>query len=368
MPTTHEVRDAESRCYCDSCKARRSEPHALKRGTVHGWNYSPSRFIERRIKGDAFPYVIGVELETVEWRVPNGYPLANDMAVDLRRPKNLWYAKYDGSVSGPEFVSHPATLTFWKAQEAKLSEMFSLLVHAGYRSHQGGQAGMHVNISKTAFTNDRHLHRFLTFLWGNIEWVTEVTQRTKSQLERWATPYAYSPATAAAMMGTRSRWSGSPTGKYSLVNAPSGQDRFEFRGPRGTLRIDRFYKNLEFPAALIAYCRSDEAPDLHPEVFTDWVQQRREVYTHFSNFLSEKSRSLRVFGLDAVRVEQTGYQPGTLLDGQGARATTIITDDSDTSCECEWCIGQQVDDDVSFATIAAPSLTVPFTNVVYDEF
>jgi hypothetical protein len=194
--------DKETECPCAACKARRSDYDSDNvSGVVHAWDYTPRRWSTKRVRGDSFPYAMGVELETSVGRTNEG-PLWQETAVGLRRPKTLWFAKYDSSVGGPEFVSHPATLTYWKAKAKELQEMFSLLIHAGYRSHNGGEAGMHINIDKTAFSDARHLHRFLTFLYANENWVLAVSQRSSNQLEQWARQRPYTLSTAERMLGS----------------------------------------------------------------------------------------------------------------------------------------------------------------------
>ena len=45
-----------------------------------------------------------------------------------------------------------------------------MLTHASFTSHNGAQAGMHINISRDAFSSPEHLHRFLTLLTIRPDW------------------------------------------------------------------------------------------------------------------------------------------------------------------------------------------------------
>lgn len=313
-----ELAKHETECSCDACKANRGDKHGIIAAPVRNYTFRPRRWKRLSLKDDTFPYYFGVELETSV--NPNTSDvLWQDRAVGLRRPKSLWFAKYDASVSGPEFVSHPATLSYWHDKAAELTEMFRLLVHGGYRSHNGMQAGMHVNISKDAFADAKHLHRFLTFLYVNQSWALEVSQRTAGQASEWACQREYSLQYAEEML---SRHTYGPVGKYSVVYSPDYSDRLEFRLPRGTLRLDRFYKNLEWTAALIAYTRHNDYA-VHNELgarnFTSWVFTFPTIYENLVSFLTEKDSGLQ-YAMErdergrTTRMADCGYDPAAQGD------------------------------------------------------
>jgi hypothetical protein len=276
---------SESDCYCEPCKAKRYERNSLTSSAIRSYSYTPaSGWLPHSLPNDPFPYHMGVELETSVNDDGERY-IDGRLAASLRRPKTMWVPKHDGSVTGPEFASHPATLTYWQSKQSDLDEMFRLLIHAGYRSHNGGRAGMHVNISKTAFDGDAHLHRFLTFLWANREWALVVSQRRESHADRWAQFRPYGLYDAGAMLGTRTH-----THKYSVVHAPYGQGRLEFRLPRGTLRSDRFMKNLQWTAAMIAWTRA-AGMSWGAASFMEWVASR-DLYENLDNFIRENSERI----------------------------------------------------------------------------
>lgn len=310
----------ETACYCEVCKLNRGEKNDIRPAPVHNYSYKPREWRKLSLPHDEFPYHMGVELET-STNPRSESVLWQESAVGLRRPKSLWFAKYDASVTGPEFVSHPATLPYWHDKAAELTEMFQLLIHAGYRSHNGGQAGMHVNISKSAFADIQHLHRFLTFLYVNMEWSLVMSQRTDGQASEWAAMRPYTLDLADRMLGYRY----SPTGKYSVVHAPDYTDRLEFRLPRGTLRLDRFYKNLEWTAALIAFTRLNDYAahnELYPTAFTSWVFDFPMVYENLRMFLLEKDRDLRYaadtgMSIRHDRMEACAYDPEAQGDVYG---------------------------------------------------
>ena len=275
----------ETLCYCESCKAKRYETNDLTYRRVHNYSYTPRAWRMHKSTNDKFPYFMGVELETTAYHRDH---LDNGFAVDMRRPKQFWLAKRDGSVTGPEFASHPATLTWWHENEGNLAEMFKMLTHAGFTSHNGGQAGMHVNISRDAFSNAEHLYRFMHLVTMRPDWSITMAQRTLDKANSWAKIYDYSMDTCISATSGYRRYL---TNKYSVVNILS--NRYEFRLPRGTLRLDRFLKNLEWTAAMVGFTRqNEEVADVNPAEFMDWITNFPTVYANLNSFVEEKKARL----------------------------------------------------------------------------
>lgn len=293
-------------CPCDACKVIRADPtHKLKASTIHQWNFAPTNWQLRDLRNDPYKYFLGVELETDNYSVAgrNGYgdrdvrysQVANQIAADMRRPKTFWIPKYDGSISGPEFVSHPATLTYWRSKERQVAQMFQMLVHAGFRSYDNDKCGMHVNISRTAIADRDHFYRLLTLLHVSKKWSVRMAQRTLASADSWASFRYGETADARIEVCDRifSGFNGAATGstgeKYLVLNAPGREPRFEFRLPRGTLRIDRFFKNLEWTVAMIEFTRDARLMDCHPDNFSAWVEKRRIQYPYLAAFLRERA-------------------------------------------------------------------------------
>ena len=71
------------------------------------------------------------------------------------KDKQVFYAKEDGSLgNGAEFVSHPMTLNYIMKNKNKFKECCDLLRNNDFRSHDGGNCGIHIHISKNAFGNN----------------------------------------------------------------------------------------------------------------------------------------------------------------------------------------------------------------------
>ena len=221
-------------------------------------------------------------------------------AVSVAGPRGLWWPKHDGSVSGPEFASQPGTLAYWRHQAPALERMFTSLVHGGMRSHDGDTCGLHVNIGSNAFgpvgylatTEQRqqaadHLYRLATLLTVNKRWSVRMSQRTNDSTH-WARFDALQNERTRRMWANQwgqYGYSGA-VDRYAVLNA-GNEGRVEFRLPRGTLRVDRFYSKLEWTAAMVEFTRDpDNEPT--PAAFTSWVRERPNEYPYLLGYMTER--------------------------------------------------------------------------------
>lgn len=299
--TTEEEFTKSDNCPCASCQITKGEI-GLTPTEIRHYSYEPpGGWVEFRTRNDLSTYALGVELETTN---KDGL-VSGEIVSSLRRPQEFWVPKADSSVTGPELVSYPATLSWWREHEADLREMFQNLLHAGFRSHDGGAAGMHVNISRAAFDNWRHLYRFMVLLHADPQWTLRMSQRTKNSLDyfsnlTWrerprlgiARDYVGSTALkmgdrAVAVYASSKFNVPMAHGRHTAFNVP-GDGRYEFRVPRGSLRIDRFFKNLEWTVGMIEFTRKCHATYARPKKFMEYVRNNRDKYPYLANFLDEK--------------------------------------------------------------------------------
>lgn len=337
--TYDEPRHTPSSCICDSCKLKRfGGASKIKWAVIDNWDVRQKlRF--HAVEDDKFDYFLGIELETDNRR----YEVDANFAADMKRPyDDFWLAKSDSSVSGPEFASQPGTLAYWRSIKDELAEMFSLLLHAGYTSHNGAHCGMHVNISKNAFESPRHFYRFLTLLHISPRWSIKMSQRVLHQVTEYShIGGGYRGTNFIGQASLKVTAAGYKTEKYVALNQPEGmeyyqsrldlttplrydeygypirrsrvdyqdaegrpaakrfnkreqkkrmQERLEFRLPRGTLRVDRFFKNLEWTVAMIEYARTHGVAECRPQPFMRWVVlDNLTEYPNLANFIVEKN-------------------------------------------------------------------------------
>jgi len=298
-------------CKCESCKRTRNEPHKISYGLIHEYSeaprggWSPRMTLHESLNGIPNDLLLGVELET---HIPydQSTTATVEEAASMKRPASLWLPKHDSSVSGPEFASQPASLAYWQAIRPALEEMFTMLLHAGIRSHEGDTCGMHVNISTKTFGTREHLIRFANLIHVNKRWTRRMSQRTLDSSQHWAKL----DGTVLTQTDTLENWAqgiidygAAGNDRYMALNALNA-NRVEFRLPRGTLRLDRFYKNLEWTAAMVEYSRDGEDESgkvkaMVPASFMRWTLANRESYPDFANYIEEKFAASVAVG-DAV--------------------------------------------------------------------
>lgn len=351
-PTTEDAMapEAHHNCMCEACKFRKFGNSSLGHVLIDSAYSTPDGGWQPRGEGN---YFLGVELETT-WADGSGRSIHPNMAAAMARPDDgFWFPKSDSSVSGPEFASHPATLEEWVEMKPDMDEMFQMLLHGGYRSHDGGQAGMHISFSRTAITNSRHLYRLLSLIHRNPEFMVKLSQRSWEHVNSWAKLSTYADREAregycdtvmpkpvskrrrcrisrtSPLVGEYDRTRGYAwclthrtyvvpraftrepgrecnavvsgydnvepergiSDRYVALNAPQGDhdpssERFEFRLPRGTLRLDRFYKNLEWVVAMIEFTR--ESKNTSSVVFARYVEKHATEFPNLLAFMGEK--------------------------------------------------------------------------------
>jgi hypothetical protein len=216
--------------------------------------------------------------------------MSGDEAVSMAAPRSLWHAKSDSSVTGPEFASHPATLAYWQSQYPAIASMFQSLLHGGMRSHDGDTCGLHVNIGTASFGgNEGHLYRFATLVHASPKWAMRMSQRTAESSSHWAQFTLKDEAKRRLWARQVARYGYcSEFDRYSVLNAQNEQ-RIEFRLPRGTLRVDRFYAKLEWTASMVEYTR-DETNEPTVASYMAWVIRGNE-YPALSAYLTERFAS-----------------------------------------------------------------------------
>jgi hypothetical protein len=327
-------------CECETCKRKAGLPNRLAPGMIHSYSSMPrSGWVPRRVgEADATAPTFGVELETdvpeyqcsdlpnrptipyLAWDATPAHineraaaerayyawsdrndahhrrnrdrwvadgNMTGEEAVSVAEPRGMWHPKHDGSVTGPEFASQPATLAYWRAQRPALASMFRALLHGGMRSHDGDRCGFHVNIGTDAFADASHLERFMALVAHNARWTTRMSQRTHASQRTWA---SYDGIATAAQRSSIARdvfaYGYRSVSHSSAVNT-SHSGRIEFRVPRGSLRLDRFYAKLEWVASMVEFTR-DSANATTPHAYMAWVDADPTAYPAVLAYMRER--------------------------------------------------------------------------------
>jgi hypothetical protein len=220
---------------------------------------------------DGEAVALGVELE-MEGARNGGHHLSAALG---GRTGERHILKHDGSLSdGVELVTLPYTL----ADHRALFDWNGLLAaarSAGAKSHNTSTCGMHVHINRKALT-PLQLGKMLVLVNhpANTHYIKQIAQRDPS---RWA---AFKKKKLTDGEKARSE------NRYEAINV--GPRTAEIRIFRGNLRLDRVMKNLEFCAALVAYCAQAGTNRLRWHYFADWVAAHAVNYPELHKFIAEQ--------------------------------------------------------------------------------
>ncbi len=199
--------------------------------------------------------------------------------------------KYDGSVSGAEFVTQPATVM---AHRRNLPRLLAYLRTQGFTG--GRDAGLHVHARRHDGNGELFSRKLAALLLVSTgDWDT--LQRTVMGRGggRWAQsiPYTENSRFFNRLENTRSHLGRMGDDKYLRVNFQH-QESYEFRQGHSSTRFSRVIVRIEFVAAVLRFLErvsvdrlsSMGNPSAEVVKFREWVQRHgRTAYPHLAEFL-----------------------------------------------------------------------------------
>ena len=207
----------------------------------------------------------------------------NDIAEHICDKFDFLYCKNDGSLnSGFEIVTHPMSSQYLNDNKYKFSQLLDYLSKNGYTSYQEGTCGIHIHISKSAFTT-LHLYKFLAFFYNHPKYITKISQRTTSQLNQWARL-----DDDQKQIIYKAKNKNQDTSRYAAINLKNSKT-VEVRIFRGTLKPMSFFKNIEFIQAIIEYTKMVSVSDNNLKHFQAWIKANSQKYPNLFNFLKIKN-------------------------------------------------------------------------------
>ena len=174
-----------NREYEDEYEANNSdddEDEDENEGLVHSYSYKPrASFLNSDGTSSAYcamstisarpELYLGFEQE-VEYRGHHthtrrdGAQKVLDAMNDRDIGENVVYLKEDGSISnGFEIVSHPMTIDY--AMNHVNWAGITALKRMGFESWNATSCGLHIHMSRNAFADDKHLFKFVKFIYSN---------------------------------------------------------------------------------------------------------------------------------------------------------------------------------------------------------
>ena len=194
----------------------------------------------------------------------------------------LLYIKEDGSISdGMELVSHPCSFEY-HSKVFPWQKILKTASNQGYESHNAGTCGLHVHVSRTAFTNQeagitKLLWIFEKF-WDNI---LTFSRRTPEQVQRWAKNYGLEDS--PEQLKHKADNAG---GRYFAINLKN-YHTVELRIFRGTLNYNTFLATLQFCNLLIDICNNWSLQDIAGITWNNLVDAAK-TYTELTEYLISK--------------------------------------------------------------------------------
>jgi L-rhamnose mutarotase len=270
---------------CNGCADDVDDDDEEEEQVIKGYCYKPRPTFFKVSENDNV--YLGIELE-VE-RGANSETNHTKMALLIQQ--DFLYFKTDGSLdNGFEIVTHPMTISYIKKHKNVWADILNLLRSNKYRSYDTRTCGMHIHISKNAFTT-WHLYRFMKFFVDNSDFVTKISQRKIENLDRWAAltdnpSESYKEFTQDRLMYKAKKKSGNDK-RYLAVNLQNDKS-VEVRIFRGTLNDSSFFKNIEFVQALYDYTKSIPDPDMSLKSFLSFIKDNNE-YPYLRKFIADKN-------------------------------------------------------------------------------
>jgi hypothetical protein len=252
---------------------------------IHSYSYRPSPAFFGKGK-----YHLGFELE-VETRNSSRYEGAELAQSEFGAHV---YLKDDGSLNdGFEIVTHPHTLTEYQ-NNFNWAGLSKLKSH-GLRSWNTSTCGLHVHVSREAFSVDgvrlsydqrilkRQAHelRFMKLIYDNERQVGRIAGRSNNN---------YATFQDKGKLVRKLKDGYQENGRYSAINTENDAT-LEVRVFKGSLRPERVLSALEFVTASVEYTRdlpiNGKNNALSWLAFTGYVAKHAETYPNLALIMNE---------------------------------------------------------------------------------
>lgn len=265
--------------YCDECgQYYEDECECGSNGSnpIRNHTYKP----EPKFHGKGKLH-FGFELEIESY---NGNDLNDTAKYITDKLDGLIYCKNDGSLNnGFEIVSHPFTFDFLKnnlLKKNKLNPIFDLRIQ-GFRSYNTSTCGIHVHLSRKAFT-DLHLYKFMKFFYENPRFIWKFSQRKLENLNRWST---LTGDKQPIIQKVKEKYNPS---RYVAVNM-NNNHTVEIRIFRGTLKKEGFLRNIEFCHAIFEYTKDASIKNAHNiDGFYAFVKANKSKYINLYDSITRR--------------------------------------------------------------------------------
>jgi len=224
---------------------------------------------------------LGYELE-VEYHGREYSGIGAEMLMEKYNSPTPIYLKSDGSLdNGFEIVSMPGTLEYF-TQHFDWSGIKKLAT-MGYKAWNNSHCGLHIHMSRNAFTSDRHLFLFIKFIFANREGLVQFSGReshyAKFGIENFLNAYwdydRQQQVRHRKLMDVVKGYD-SNNDRYMAVNVQNA-NTIELRFFRPSLKTTTVLSALEFCDASFRYVNEISLPDVLKNNALGWNSFRSWV-------------------------------------------------------------------------------------------
>jgi hypothetical protein len=224
-------------------------------------------------------------------------------AMNVRdKGENVVYLKEDGSISnGFEIVSHPMTLDY--AMNHVNWAGITALKRMGFESWNATSCGLHIHMSRNAFADDKHLFKFVKFIYSNrvdlVKFVGRESSYAKFGLDNFVSSwmdYDTGVRTQHSLMKML-KDQATNNDRYCAINIQNAHT-VELRFFRPSLNVTTVQAALQFCKASFDYTEMLTTREVVGNnalafmSFRKWVRNRMDKYEVLDTRITERCGAL----------------------------------------------------------------------------
>ena len=219
-------------------------------------------------------------------------------AMNTEQGENVVYLKVDGSISnGFEIVSHPMTIDY--AMNHVNWAGITALKRMGFESWNASSCGLHIHMSRNAFADDKHLFKFVKFIYSNrvdlVKFVGRESSYAKFGLDNFVSSwmdYDTGVRTQKSLM-TMLKDKETNNDRYSAINIQNAHT-VELRFFRPSLNVTTVQAAMQFCKASFDYTEMLTTQEVVGSnalafmSFRKWVRNRTDKYEVLDTRITER--------------------------------------------------------------------------------
>lgn len=219
--------DPVGKPYCDRCSDG---------ATIGYHHYNRDNYRPLKLEDETTNLFFGTEDET------NGEPV--NACYVLREFGDLFHTEHDSSIGrGFEIISQPMSLAYAKSQYDRISEMMKKLVSNGQIADKTSTCGLHVHVSRDAFTDDDAINRAVAMIVEFKRNVEVIARRKDGGYYRYGSLHRDGDTRHII---TKEKIERHDNHGHGVAVNLSNEKTVEFRIFRGTLNPNTYFATLEF--------------------------------------------------------------------------------------------------------------------------